>query len=266
MTDEERAVAEAAAKAEADAKAAADAAEAERIAKDKADAEAAAAKTDAEKAADARAAELQAEIDRLQGIADQFAGVDPEKAKKALADAEANEAARVQAEKDKAKAEGNFERLREIQEAETAAKIKAAEDRAEAAAKDAETARAALNSSRIETAFANSKFLQDETILSGPKAQRLFGDYVEIEDGQVVVYDAPADATKRAKIMDNKGNALPFNDAIAKVINADADKDTLLKSKVKPGAGSTTTEGKSKPDTGDRHAKLKTGLAKLRGK
>jgi hypothetical protein len=103
-----------------------------------------------------------------------------------------------------------------------------------------------LNNVRVENAFNNSKFITDETILTGAQAQRLFGDYVDVVDGQAVVYDAPRGDEKRAKVMDSKGNALPFNDAIAKVINADPDKDSLLKSKTKPGTGSKTVDGKPK--------------------
>jgi hypothetical protein len=66
--------------------------------------------------------------------------------------------------------------------------------------------------------------------------------------------------------MDAKGNPLPFNDAIAKVINSQSDKDTLLKSKTLPGTGSKTTDGKVAPTDGSRHSKLSAGLKALRAK
>lgn len=267
MTEEERLAAEKAAqeaadKEAADKKAADEAAAAEQAEKDRAAAVAAAGNEEAAaalEAANARVAELQA-------IADSFAGLDPEKAKAAIAAvAEADEKA-AQAEKDKAKAEGNFEKLRELQQAESQAAIDAANDRADKAEKAAAEALAKLSGQTISTAFAQSKFIADETILSGAKAQRLFADHVEIEDGELVVYDAPAGAAKRAKVMDSKGKALPFNDAIAKVINADPDKDELLKAKVKPGASSKTVDGKTEQPGLDRQAKLAAGLAALRKK
>lgn len=271
MTEEEKAAAEAAAK-EAAEKAAADKAKAEQEAADKAAADKAAADAAAEAAAAAAADEgnealtaAQAEIARLQAIADQFAGLDPEAARKAIADAEVAQKAAAEAEKEKLKAEGNFEKLRELQAAEAEAAIKVAQDAQAAAEAAAKEAREELVKAKVETAFANSTYLQTETILPAPHAQRLYGDHVEVENGVVVVYDKPAGADKRAKIMDSKGNALPFNDAIAKLIEVDPAKDSLLKTKTFPGAGSTTTDGK--PGTGEksRHERIRDGLKALRG-
>ncbi len=261
MDEDEKAAAEAAAKEAAEKEAAA---EAERLAREAAEKEAAEA---AKKAGgDDEVAELKAKLAELQGIADRYSGIDPEKAKADAAKVEAAEKAALEAEKAKAKAEGDFEKLREIQNQESAAIVAAEKEARAAAEKERDEARAELSRARIETAFANSKFLQDDTILSGPKAQRLFADYVEDEGGKVVVYDKPRGEAKRAKVMDAKGNPLPFNDAIAKVINADPDKDALLKTKLKPGGSSTTTDGKSKQPEGDRHAKLAAGLKALREK
>lgn len=275
MTEEEKAAAAIAAQ-EAAAQAEADKAKAEQEAADKAKADAEAtteaqkkaqADADAAKAAEGQdaVAKLQAEIEAYKAAAAKFEGLDPEAARKAIAEAEEARKTAANAEKEKAKAEGNFEKLRELQQAETDAIVKAATDKAEAAEKAAADALAQLDRSRIETSFANSKYLQEETILPGPHAQRLYSDYVEIEDGQVVVYDAPAGTAKRAKIMDSKGNALPFNDAIAKVISADPARDSFLRTKTVPGAGSTTTDGKSTPAGQTRHQKIAAGLAKLQG-
>jgi hypothetical protein len=265
MTDEEKAAAaaaaEAAAQAEADAAAAAAAAAAKAATGNESNTNAAdtAALTAAADAAKAEAA-------RLQAIVDGFAGIDPEQARKDREAITAAEAARLEAEKERAKAEGNFERLREIQQAEAAAEIAAAKEEARIAKEEAAAARAEANAERISTAFANSTFLQEETILSGPRAQRLFADHVEIEGGKVVVYDKPAGEAKRAKVMDNKGNALSFNDAIAKVIQSQSDKDTLLKAKTKPGAASTTTQGRTAETQASRQSRIAAGLKALREK
>lgn len=270
MTEEEKAAAEAAAK-EAAEKAAAEKAKAEQEAADKAkaeeDAKKAAADADAAKAAEAddATAKLQAEIDALKAAAAKFEGLDPEAARKALADAEDARKAAAAAEKEKAKAEGNFEKLRELQQAEVDAQLNAAKEATEAAQKAAADALAQLDRQRVETAFANSKYLQNETILPGPHAQRLYADHVEVENGQVVVYDKPAGTDKRAKVMDSKGNPLSFDEAIAKVIGADPAKDSFLRTKTTPGAGSTTTDGKSAPPEQTRHQKIAAGLAKLQG-
>jgi hypothetical protein len=269
MTEEEKAAAEAAAKQAAEAEAALKAKlEQETADKKVADDEAARKSVDTSAAEQVRAAELEAlrkQLEELQAQTARFQGLDPDKAREAIKVAEEADKARVAAEKEKAKAEGNFEKLRELQQAEAEALVNSAKEEAERAKAEAEAARQELARAKVETAFANSKFLQEETILSGPKAQRLFADHVEIEDGKVVVYDAPAGSNRRAQIMDAKGNPLSFNDAIKKVIENDPDKDTLLRTKTKPGAGSSTTDGKSPDKSVSRHDRLKQGIAKLRG-
>lgn len=268
MTDEEKAAAAAAAKVEAE-KAAAEKAKADQEAADRAAADKAKpdAEAEAAKAAEAqKLADLQAKLDAANAAVAKFEGLDPEAARAAIKAADEAKAATAEAEKEKLKAEGNFERLREIQQAESAAAITAAEEARKAAETVAEEANNRLNKALVETAFANSKFLQDETILNGQKAQRLFGDHVEIEDGKVVVYDKPAGEARRAKVMDSKGNALPFNEAIKSVIEADDDKDDFIRTKVTPGAGSKTQDGKVTPAAGSRHERLKQGIKALRDK
>jgi len=268
MTDEEKAAAEAAARAEAE-KAAAEKAKLEQEAAARADADKAAAdaaKADAAKAEADRLAALQAELEEAKALAAKFNGLDPEAARAALAEIEKAKKEAAEAEKEKLKAEGNFEKLRELQQAEADARIAAAEKARIEAEEAARTAQERLNQALIDTAFANSKFLQEETILSGPKAQRLFRDHVEIENGQIVVYDKPADAAGRAKVMDTKGNPLPFNEAIKSVIEADEDRDAFLKTKVTPGAGSKTQDGKPSQPAKSRHERLKEGIRSLRAK
>jgi chemotaxis protein histidine kinase CheA len=252
-----------------DEKAAREAKEAEEAA---AAAEAAKNKTKTAEEAQAALEAANEELEALRAKVKEFDGIDAAQARenaKKVADAEkaAKEAAAAakKAEKERAQAENNVEALRKIQQEEHDAAIAAVVAERDAARQEAQTVASQLTRVRTENAFNGSKFINDETILTGAKAQRLFGDYVEVEDGQVVVYDAPAGEAKRAKIMDSKGNPLPFNDAIKKVIEADPDKDSLLKSKTKPGAGTKTVDGKSQEQAkGDRLSRLSQGLAKLR--
>jgi hypothetical protein len=217
--------------------------------------------------ADDAAAEAKAELERLREQLANYEGIDPAVARdnaKKVADAEkaAKEAAAAarKAEKERAQAENDVAKLREIQNAEHEAAVAAITAERDEARNQAQSVSAELTRLRLENAFANSKFIAEQTILSPTKAQRLFGDYVEVEDGKVVVYDAPRGETKRAKVMDSKGNPLPFNDAITKVVNADSDKDSLLKSTTKPGAGSKTTDAKPAAQQQDRLSKLAAGI------
>lgn len=210
-------------------------------------------------------AQLRADLAAAQAAAAKFDGIDPEVAKanaKKVADAE--KAAR-DAETAQATAEGNFERLRELQNEEHQAQLTAAHSERDTERTRAAQAVADAAAARREAAFAKSKFFANETILTADRAERLYGDYVEIENGTAVVYDAPKTAAKRAIVMDAKGKPLSFDDAMKKVFENEPDKDSFLKSKVKPGAGSTTQDGKVKDAPVDRLGKLSAGLAKLRG-
>jgi myosin heavy subunit len=214
-----------------------------------------------------------AELEELKTKLASFDGVDPEVAKANAkkveeaekAAAEAKKAAK-DAEKARAQAENDVTKLREIQAEEHKAELDRVKAEKEARDSEVTTLQEQLNNIRVENAFANSKFITEQTILTGGKAQRLFGDYVDVVDGQAVVYDAPRGDEKRAKVMDSKGNALPFNDAIAKVINADPDKDSLLKSKTKPGTGSKTEDGRPTAPGQSRHEKLAGAIGALRQK
>lgn len=264
MDPEEQAAAEAAAAkeaAEAEAAKAKAAAEAEEAKK-------AAAAAGGDEAAAAAAAELdrvKAELAAAKEAAKKFDGIDPEVARANAKKVKDAEAAALEAEKAKATAEGNFERLKQLQDEEANAKIAAAEEARAAADARAVAAEERLNDALVTVAFGNSKFIVDKTILGPVKARRLFGDYVEIEDGVQVVYDAPRGASKRAKIMNAKGEALPFNDAIQKVIEADPDKDSLIRSEAKSGAGTKKVEGEPAKAASDRQSRLAAGVAALRG-
>jgi len=255
MTDEEKKAAAETAAAE---KAAAEKEAAEKAAKEKAEADKN--KSEEQKKLEALQAELDAEKAKLK----EFEGIDPEKAKadaKKLADAEK---AAKDAEKAKAKAEGDFAKLAEIQQAEREAEMKTLTDERDAAQAKADKAQAAADAAAISVAFSNSQFLSEETILTPAKAEKLYSDLVEFEEGNIVVYDSPAGVDGRARVMDSQGKSLSFNDAISKVVNADPDKDTLLKTKAKPGGDTKTEKGKAEQAASDRHSRLAEGIKNLR--
>jgi hypothetical protein len=86
----------------------------------------------------------------------------------------------------------------------------------------------------------------------------VYGDHFESENGTVVAYDKPKGAEGRTKLIDGSGNPLGFEAAIKKLVDSDPERDNLVKSKVAPGAGSKTTDGK--PTT--QKTELK-GLARI---
>lgn len=91
----------------------------------------------------------------------------------------------------------------------------------------------------IGSQFSNSKFLKEETTLaSAAKARALYGNHFELVDGVLTAFDKPKGAQSRAPLVDASGNALDFDSAMRKIIESDPDKDALLRTAAKPGAGS----------------------------
>jgi hypothetical protein len=92
----------------------------------------------------------------------------------------------------------------------------------------------------VGVAFGSSKFITDELTLSVAKARRVYGSHFEFKDGAVVAFDKPAGSKDRNVLVDAKGDPLAFDVALTKLVDMDPDKDTLLKSKLRNGAGSST--------------------------
>jgi len=239
----------------------------EQAAADAAAAAAAAADKKDEKP-DANVAELErlrAELASRDASLAQFEGLDPAAAKAAIAARDASEAAKRDAEKAKAEAEGNWERVRELMVAERDAKEAALQAQIEELKTGKSAADARLDNMAIDRAFNESKFLREKVALPVGKVRTLFHEHAEVVDGETVVYDKPKGAAKRTMLVDGSGKPLGFEAAIEKVIMADPDKDDLLKSNAKPGAGSRTDGGKTDPDTGkSRHQLFAEGFANLR--
>ena len=99
--------------------------------------------------------------------------------------------------------------------------------------------RAKINALTVGSAFANSSYLKDKTILPSQKAQAIYGDYFDIgEDGRLTAFDKPRGAAGRTMLVDGEGNGLEFEKAIEKIINLDPDHDSLLRSASKQGSNS----------------------------
>lgn len=92
----------------------------------------------------------------------------------------------------------------------------------------------------LGSSFANSNYIKDNLILTPTKARALYGSYFEIKDGSIVAYNKPAGSPDRAPLVDANGDPFNFETAFRKIIEADPDRDTLVRSKVKEGAGSRT--------------------------
>lgn len=219
----------------------------------------------ADPAADATAA-LQAELERLRKEREAFGDATPaEIAELRKAKAEA-ERLRLEAEKAKAREEeeklrraGDFDTLKARMAEEHQKELTAAEQRAKDLQEIANRLQNQVKATAVTAAFAGSAFITENTVLSPSLAKKLYEDHVDIEDDAVVVYDAPRGAAKRSPIVDARGNAMAFDEAIKRVIEADSERDRILRSKQKAGSGQPHA-GVKAPAARDEP----TGLARIR--
>jgi len=186
---------------------------------------------DAEKAAADAAAALAA-----------YEGIDPAKVKELLKKEQ-------DAEKAAAEAKGDFDRVKAMMAEEhgkevTTLKTQLDDLRAQLAQRD-ET----IGALTVGNDFSGSTFIRESLTLTPSKARALYGSHFEIQDGRTVAYDKPAGNAKRTMLVNAQGDPLPFDEAFKKIIEADPDKDTLLKVKVVPG-GSSRSAQTDKPGGG----------------
>lgn len=170
-------------------------------------------------------------LTELQTKLKAFEGIDPEKVRTLLATAKTAE--EIELEK-----KGEWDRLKARMNEEHATALKAKDDALAVVNGTVSTLRTTIDDLTVGTAFNGSKFITEELVLPAPKARVVFGQHFEIEEGQVVAYDKPRGTKERTKLIDGTGSLLPFDAAMKKLVEADPDRDRLLKSKLAPGAGS----------------------------
>lgn len=211
-----------------------------------------------------RAQNAETKLNEIQAQLKQFEGIDPAKVRELL-QTQADE------ERKKAEARGEYDRLiaqmGERHKEETAALRKQIED-AQAGTAGLQRQIAEIT---VGASFTGSKFVAEDLTLTPAKARVIYGQHFEFKDGQVVGYDKPQGASDRTMLVDSTGNALPFDEALRKIVEADPDKDHLVRSKVKPGAGSSSNRSAARAagdpgqDSKPRSSidKIAAGLANL---
>lgn len=248
--DEDEAAKKAAADKAAAEKATAEKAEAERLAKEEADKKKTK-PTDEEARLLKESMDRKAKLDALakeKEVADKaleaanarlkdFEGLNPAEIRK-LVDAA------KKAEEDKLKLAGDWDAMKKQMNDAHAAEL-AKKDEAHATEKtQLLDANASLHQNianlAVGGAFGNSPYVRDELILTPAKARVIYGPHFEHKDGKVVAFDKPIGVTGRTMFVDGKGEPLGFEDALKKIVDADPDRDDVLRSKLKAGAGSGT--------------------------
>lgn len=189
-------------------------------------------------------AALQAKVAELEGKLGSFGDATPEELaqlRKMRADAEkaaeAAEKKRREEEKARLEAEGRWKDLQEQmarEHEEETAKLRAKIDELTGVVQATQNQVIQLN---VGTAFASSAFVSNETVLTPSKAKRIYEDHFDVADGRMTGFDQPRGTPGRKPLVDAAGRPLPFDEALRRIIEADPDRDSILRSKAKPGSG-----------------------------
>jgi hypothetical protein len=197
-------------------------------------------------------ADLAAAQERLR----QFDGIDPDAVKKLLADQKAAEEAQLAA-------KGEFDTLKARMVEEHTRVTKEKDDIIAALQAQLQSKDKVVDELSLGQHFAQSAFIKEESTMAPAKARKLFGDHFDVVDGKVVAFDKPRGEAGRGPLVDQLGNSLSFEDAMRKIVEADPDKNSLLRSKVKPGAGSESKTTPKAPTDSSAANKNVTGVSKI---
>lgn len=199
------------------------------------------------------------ELKKAQEMLKAFDGIDPEAVKKMLNDQRS-------AEEKALEAKGDWDRLKTRMAEEHGKEVKTLQDQINQLTQQLSGTQNTIKDLSVGTQFSQSKFIAEELTLTPAKARVIYGDYFDVENGTVVGYDKPRGSSGRTAMVDQYGNAVGFEDALRKIVEADPEKDHLLKSKMKPGAGSDSrkpTESKKAENNTDSVSKIASGLKGL---
>jgi hypothetical protein len=170
-----------------------------------------------------------------------YEGIDPAKVKELLRK-------EMEAERAAAEAKGDFERVKTMMVEEHQKELKKIKDELEAERTNRKSDMSLIDELTVGNSFGNSDYIREDLTISPSKARRLYGDHFERQGGVVVAYDKPAGEANRTLLVNSKGEPLSFDEALSRIVEADPDKKGILKSKAKPGASSSTSIDKGKPD------------------
>ena len=204
----------------------------------------------------------QADLAAAQERLKKFDGIDPEAVRAMLAE-------RAQAEEKALEAKGDYERLKQRMAEAHAGETQSLKEQIAQLQATLAQREGAINELSIGGLFSQSQFIGQELVLTPAKARVIYGDHFELVDGKVVGYDKPKGAQNRTAIVDSMGNAVSFDEALRKIVEADPEKDAMLKSKIKPGAGSESGKvgkqaGSQKDAPVDGVSKIAAGLKGLK--
>jgi hypothetical protein len=199
--------------------------------------------------------ETATELDAAKAALKAFEGIDPVKVRELLQK-------EVDAAKAAAEAKGDFERVKAMIVEEHGKEKQTLAQQLADLTKQLQAKDSIIDGLTVGNDFASSNFILKETTLSPAKARKLYGDHFEVKDGRTVAFDKPAGSKDRTELTGADGKPLKFDEAFKRIIDADPDKDSLLRATVNAGAGSKTVAEKAAEKT---KASGKFGIDRIRG-
>jgi hypothetical protein len=187
-------------------------------------------------------------IEALEAQLKQFEGIDPAEFRKLTSEKKEAEKAKKEAEKKAAEAAGDFDRVKQMMLEEHKKELDAERAVSEELRKALKGREREIDDLTIGQTFAASHFVREELVLTPNKARVVYGAHFSREEGKLVAYDKPDGESNRTKLVDSRGEALSFDAALKKIVEADSDRDHVLKSKLQIGANSKTTADKGKTE------------------
>ena len=178
--------------------------------------------------------ELETQLGNLNSQLKRFEGIDPEAVRELLKQKE-------EVETKKLEEKGEWEKLKQQILSAHGKEVSGLADELATVKKQLSEKDTLIEKLTIGHSFDSSKYIGEELLLTPSKARVIYGSHFDIEDGKVVGYDKPRGDSGRVQLIGGDGEPLSFEDAMKKIIDTDQDRDNLIRSKARAGAGSSTT-------------------------
>ena len=146
---------------------------------------------------------------------------------------------------------GDFDALKKSMSEQHARELKAQIDALQAERGKLSQYQRTIEELTVGQSFGNSSFLRDETLLTPAKARKLYGEYFDTENGVVKPYNKERGQDGREPLVTSSGEPLSFDEAMKRIIEADPDRERLLRSKAKQGTGAMPSPGKTQAKSND---------------
>jgi hypothetical protein len=169
-----------------------------------------------------------------------FDGLDADAIKKLVKDQAAAAKAQKDAELAAAEAAGNVEAIKKMMGEEHQKVVTDLE--AKLAEKDSliTGAQKTIEDLTVGSAFSQSDYVKKELVLTPKVARQVYSSHFDVVNGKIVPFTKPRGEAGRTQLVDASGAALSVDAALKKIVEADPDRDNLVRSKIGTGAGSKT--------------------------